>query len=426
MPNWRLTANDADVTAALASRLTSLRLTDQSGVDSDVLEITLADTDLARPVAIPKTGAELELWLGYMGAGSLTRMGRFVCDEIELAGYPGEMTIRARAATYADTPKGKTSLQTQKIRSWPAGTTLGAMLTKIAREHGMEPAITASKVPPDPAKVKAENAALASIKAAWNKELEKSSAKLNEAMQLRAAGDLAGAQAALTESGAIQKAADAKYKPQYDAKQAELKALNSVVKSIIGGTKLPHISQSDESDINLLIRIARKYDCVVKPAGGKLVLAKRGAAMTPSGEALPVVTVQNTDLVRWRVVMSSRETAGMVVAYWHAIKQSKRNQVSVGSGEPVRRLKMYYPTQEMALAAAKAELARRERQQVTLALDLEGRTDLAAESRLNLVGFRPGVAGEWIISRVVHSLDGSGYRCQVEAERPSETLDGAV
>ena len=328
-PEFRLLANQADITATIQDRLVSLRFTDAAGLESDVLEIVLADHDPLQPIQMPPTGAELELFLGYDGLAQ--RMGLFVCDEVELAGWPGEMTIRARAAPFDTSKGGKQNLQTQKTRSWPKGTKLGDMAKKIAKEHGMEAAVAKS---------------LASI-------------------------------------------------------------------------ALPHIDQADESDLHFLGRVAKKYDAVVKPAGGKLVLAKKGETKSVSGEQLPAVALVPTDVSRFRVVMSKRETAGMVVAYWHAVKQAKRNEVKAGQGEPVSRLKMYYPTKEMALAAARSELQRRERGMVTVSLTMPGRTDLVAEAPLTLAGFRDGVNGEWVITRVEHSLDSGGYSCTVEAETPN-------
>ena len=328
-PEFRLLANQADITATIQDRLVSLRFTDAAGLESDVLEIVLADHDPLQPIQMPPTGAELELFLGYDGLAQ--RMGLFVCDEVELAGWPGEMTIRARAAPFDVSKGGLANLQTQKTRSWSKGTLLGDMVRKIAKEHGMAPAVMDT---------------LAKI-------------------------------------------------------------------------ALPHIDQADESDLHFLGRVAKKYDAVVKPAGGKLVLAKKGETKSVSGEQLPAVALVPTDVSRFRVVMSKRETAGMVVAYWHAVKQAKRNEVKVGQGEPVSRLKMYYPTKEMALAAARSELQRRERGKVTVSLTMPGRTDLVAEAPLTLAGFRDGVNGEWVITRVEHSLDSGGYSCTVEAETPN-------
>lgn len=336
-PGYLVLADSLDITATVRDRLISITLTDAVGLESDLLEITLADNDPLVPVAIPPTGAELEFFLGYDGI--YQRMGLFVCDEVEVSGWPGEMVIRARAATYDKSKGGKSDLQTQKNRSWAKDTTLGAMVEKIAGEHGMEPKVAAS------------------------------------------------------------------------------------LKSI----KLPHTDQADESDINLLIRMAKKYDAIVKPAGGKLVLAKRGESKSVSGESMPPVFLVPTDCIAWRMVLSKRETAGMVVAYWQAVKQAKRNEVKVGTGEPVRRLKQYYPSQEMALAAARADLTRRKRGQKTISLSCTGSPLVAAEAPLRLATFRPGVDGSWLITRVTHRLDATGgYLCDVEAEEPNSTEEPKV
>lgn len=329
-PSFRLTANSQDITDKLKARLISLRYTDEAGYESDILEITLADNDPDNPIQLPDTGAELELSLGY--DEEVERIGLFVVDEIEMAGWPGEMVIRARAAPFEESKNGQATLQSQKSRHWEVDTTIGDMADKIAGEHGLEAAV-----------------------------------------------------------------ADA-------------------IKSI----KLPHTVQADESDMHLLVRIAKKYDAVVKPAGGKLVIAKRGTAKTTSGKQMPAVEIKPEQATSWRVVQSTRETAGMVVAYWRAIKEAKRHEAKVGDGEPVTRLRMTYPTEEMALAAARSELDRRERQKVTLSVTLPGRTGLVAEAPLIMTGFRDGVDGEWSVTRSIHTLDAGGYSTTAEAEIPTD------
>lgn len=330
MPTWQIIANNDDISAQIGERFICLSLTDAVGLESDMLEITLDDSDADKPLLIPPEGAELELFLGYDGINQA--MGLFVFDEAELAGWPSQLIIRARAATYDKSKGGKTNLQTQKNRSWPKGTKLGHLVKTIAKEHGMEPAVADS--------------------------------------------------------------------------------LAAIV--------LPHTDQSDESDINLLVRMAKRYDAIIKPAAGKLILAKRGESRTVSGKPIPPVTITAGECSSYRLVKSKRETAGMVVAYWHAVKNSKRNEVKVGTGEPVRRLRQYYPTEEMALAAARAELSRRERAQETLALSAVGNTGYLAEAPLTASGFRPDFDGGWLVSRVVHRLDAAGgYVCDIEAERPN-------
>lgn len=331
-PTYKVLANSTDITAAVADRFISLTLTDETGITSDMLEIRLADNDPLVPIQKPPKGAELELFLGYDGLNE--RMGMFVVDELEYSGWPGEMIIRARGAIFDKTPKGKANLQSQKTRSWPAGTTLGAMVAKIAKEHGMEPAVGAS------------------------------------------------------------------------------------LKSIA----LPYTAQQNESDLNLLVRLGKLYDAIVKPSDGKLVLAKRGESKSVSGKALPSLAITpDSGITSFRVTETARESSGTVVAYYHKTKTSKRHEVKVGSGEPVTHLKKYFPEQLMAKKAAEAELAKRDRQKSTLSITMPGRTDAAAESPLTTAGFRDGVDGSWIVTRVSHQVDRSGgYSISIEAETPTE------
>ncbi len=328
-PDYRLEANSQDVTDRIRDRLISMRWSDAAGMDSDMLEVVLADHDPLAPIEIPASGAELDLSLGYDGQAQ--RIGLFIFDEIEMSGWPGEMTIRARAAPFDKSKGGKSNLQTQKTRSWKVNTTINGMVKTIAKEHGMEAAVSKS---------------LASI-------------------------------------------------------------------------KLPHIDQANESDLNLLVRIGKKYDAVVKPSGGKLILAKRGESKSVGGQELPTITLAPEGVTSWRLVKSARETAGTVVAYWHAVKQSRRNEVKVGSGEPVRQLRQYYPTSDMALAAARSELERRKRAQMTISITMPGDPNLIAEASLKLEGWRDGIPTEWIITKAEHSLDSGGYRTTIEAEQPN-------
>ena len=328
-PVYRLLANQTDITNTIRRRLISLRYTDEAGLDSDVLEIVLADNEPDHPIEIPPTGAELELFLGYDDMAE--RIGLFVADEVELSGWPGQMTIRARAAPFEKSKAGKINLQSQKTRDWDAGTTLGDVAKKIASEHGLIPAVA--------------------------------------------------------------------------------EELASVV--------LPHLAQIDESDINFLSRIIRRYDAAIKPAGGKLILAKVGEAKTVSGRDMPSVTLTPGDVSSWRVSIAKREKSGAVIAYWHETEAAKRHEVQVGEGEPITRLKMYYSSQALARAAAETELRKRERGTVSVSVTLPGRTDLIAEGRLILRGFRSGVDGEWSIKRAEHNLGSGGYTTSVEAETPN-------
>lgn len=125
-PDFKIIADATDVTAAIRSRLMSLSVTDAAGLDSDTLELVLDDRDAA--LELPRTGAALEVHLGYKETG-LTAMGRYVADEVVLAGSPATMTIRGHAADL------RAQLKAPRTRPWDQ-VTIGAIVTTIAGEHG--------------------------------------------------------------------------------------------------------------------------------------------------------------------------------------------------------------------------------------------------------------------------------------------------
>jgi phage protein D len=137
-PAFRIQVNGTDWAGAMVARVKSVSVTDAAGLESDTVEVVLADDD-RHHVELPPPGAELRVWLGY--EGQLQDMGLFVVDEVEAEGWPAQLTIRGRAAPYEASKGGKLDLQTQKTRAWPKGTTLGAIVAKIAKEHGMQPAV---------------------------------------------------------------------------------------------------------------------------------------------------------------------------------------------------------------------------------------------------------------------------------------------
>ena len=323
-PCFRVMANGADITTVLANFLLSIQVTDKTGYESDLCEIILAD-DPKQPISLPPKGAVLEVYMGY--DADLIKMGVFIVDEIELEGPPERMTIRARASIQTESKDGKTSIMSQKTRSWPKETTIDAVVKKIAGEHG----------------------------------------------------------------------------------------LTSKVSDSLKSVTLPHMDQSDESDINFLLRVAKRYDVICKAAGGKLLFLKRGES------GLASVSLTRWDLSSWRMTQSSKDSAGTVVAYWNERKNAKRHEVQVGEGEPVRRLKHSYADAKSAQVAAQSALDTAKRGEETLSLTLPGNPLLSAEMPLEISEVRDGINGSWIIEQVTHSIDKSvGYSCGVEAVKEIE------
>lgn len=127
-PTFSLTVAGQDRSAVLRDRLVSLRTTETTDHEAD--EITLSFDDRAGAIVLPRHGASLDLAIGYAGA-ALVRIGSFVVDETTLSGPPDLISVRAKASDM------RASLKAQKRRAWRA-TTVGAVVGKIASEHGLQ------------------------------------------------------------------------------------------------------------------------------------------------------------------------------------------------------------------------------------------------------------------------------------------------
>ncbi len=129
-PDFKILANDENVTETIRSRLLSLTVTDEAGTLSDTCTITLDDR--AGLIELPRRGVVLSVAMGYQNA--LDEMGKYTVDAVERSGPPDTMTIRGRAADM------RQSLKSCKARQWE-GVFIDEIVSQIAEEHGLQPMI---------------------------------------------------------------------------------------------------------------------------------------------------------------------------------------------------------------------------------------------------------------------------------------------
>jgi len=130
-PEFHITLDGRDLTTKIAPRLVSMGLSESRSDEADTLDLTLDDSD--GKLEIPPRGAVLRVSLGWSDTGVIDK-GSFTVDEVEHAGAPDVLTIRARSASM-------TKEMGERIeRSWH-GETLGAIVRKIAGKHSLKPAI---------------------------------------------------------------------------------------------------------------------------------------------------------------------------------------------------------------------------------------------------------------------------------------------
>ncbi len=165
--------------------------------------------------------------------------------------------------------------------------------------------------------------------------------------------------------------------------------------------------------------LARNMDAIAKAGGGRLIFVPQGENVTASGKNLPTISLTRLELSTWRATISDRGNYGSVVAAWRDKDAAEDKEITIGNGTPVYKLRHTYPSEESATLAAKGRYKKFTRGTSKLSLTLaSGRTDIVAESPLEVSGVRSGVNGAWSVTRVTHTL-GANLTTAVEAEVPN-------
>ncbi|MBV4533261.1 late control protein [Pseudomonas sp. SWRI107] len=127
-PEFSIQADGKDITALINDRLLLMRTTDKPGLESDEFELRIDARDGV--LALPARGAVLAVHLGYSGQ-TLTLLGRYTVDEVELSGPPDTLVIRGKASDLRGSGK------TIRSGSWE-GVTLQRIVADIAARNGWQ------------------------------------------------------------------------------------------------------------------------------------------------------------------------------------------------------------------------------------------------------------------------------------------------
>ncbi|WP_275286914.1 contractile injection system protein, VgrG/Pvc8 family [Halomonas elongata] len=199
--------------------------------------------------------------------------------------------------------------------------------------------------------------------------------------------------------------------------------LSPVIGGELASIPLPHIDQTDESDINFLTRLGKRYDAVATIKSGRLLFTPAGDGKAASGASLGGLTITRKDGDRHRYSRTSRDAESYtgVKAFWNDPRKAKRQEVVAGGTEKLKELRAVFATEADAMDEARSEWQRIQRREALFELTMaHGRADLIAESPLTLVGWKPQIDGtDWLITDVEDILDDNGYitriRCEVKA-----------
>ncbi len=319
-PAYKLTLAGEDITARVQSRLSSLTLTDNRGMEADQLDLTLEDHDGL--LTIPRSGVKLQLAIGWTNA-PLVDKGTFIVDESAHSGAPDQLTIRARSVNLRE------GMHIKQERSWHR-TTLGSIVTSIAKANNLKPVISAS--------------------------------------------------------------------------------LSSI--------EIKHQDQTNESDLNLLTRLAKEHDAIATVKNGSLLFIVAGQGVTASGKPVPPYTLQRSEGDSHSYSVADRDAYSGIKAYWQDTNNAKKGAAIEGGGDNIKTLRHTYASETSAVRAAKAEFRKIKRGKSAFSITLAmGNPVLYPETPLRCIGWKKQIdETPWLITKVTHNISDSGYTCSMECE----------
>ncbi|MCF6219662.1 MAG: hypothetical protein L3J65_00980 [Robiginitomaculum sp.] len=323
---FKLTHEGNDITENIRLHLLSIDLSDERGIQSDNLTINMEDA--AGNLALPAAGAEIKFWLGYDDTG-LVYKGLFVIDDIETAGPPDNISIKAHAADFT------ASIQARK-ETYFENTTIVAIVTFLASEHDLQVSIS----------------------------------------------------------------------PRFH------------------NIAIPHISQTNESDMNFLSRLAKTHGAYFAIKNGTMIFAEEAISKSASGKALPVFNIARAETSDFRSTERSRENKFTgAKAAWYDIPGAGKNWELAGEDIRVKALPGTYSDPDTARSAAEAELARLQRGEMTMSITLSrGVPALIPETPVRLTGFKDNLnAVKWVVVTVNHTLGEQGMGTVVDLEQVNKT-----
>ncbi|MEZ9525731.1 contractile injection system protein, VgrG/Pvc8 family [Enterovibrio norvegicus] len=192
------------------------------------------------------------------------------------------------------------------------------------------------------------------------------------------------------------------------------------VSADLAGIKVSHIDQVNESDMNLLTRLSKRYGAVSKPANGYWLFLKEGEGKTASGAALQNLTIRPYEVSSWQCRFSSRNDVRRVSATYHDVESGDTKEFSTGDGEPAFRIVFKYPNYEEAKAAVIARAKSVKAGSDTVDITMPARPDLmevVAEGHLKLEGFGDlEDEGKWRTKAIEWSLSESGLQLRITGD----------
>lgn len=169
-------------------------------------------------------------------------------------------------------------------------------------------------------------------------------------------------------------------------------------------------AQSDESDLNMLNRIAEDYNLIFNIKNGTIVMLHREKDGKINPE-LPRYYISANNITNLTITQNSADYYKSCKAIWRDIKKNKMNEAKTGDGEPCLVIKGCYKNETEAKHKAKAALSTKKRQQTIGSSDILGSNMFAGG--VIVLSDTIDEDGEYYIKRITHRID-NGWNSYVE------------
>jgi phage protein D len=203
---------------------------------------------------------------------------------------------------------------------------------------------------------------------------------------------------------------------------AGLHGLGFAVSQDLRGSIFDHISQTNESDLNLLHRMAKDIGAYFAVKNNTLFFSEEAISTSASGKSLPAYTISRRQSSSFNFNEQSRKNkfTGSKAA-WHNIDNAKKIWESAGDPKRVKALDGVYPDALKAQRAADAALARLSRGELTMSINLAvGDPALIPETPVSLSGWPSRITRvRWVIVSVTHTLGNQGLLSALNLEQAS-------
>lgn len=193
--------------------------------------------------------------------------------------------------------------------------------------------------------------------------------------------------------------------------------VESMIHPDLRGLAITVLEQHLKSDMAFVMDLGRRFDALATWKDRKLIFMPVGATTTPSGKAIPSLTLTRRHGWSWRFTRADREENDGAEAEWHDSAEGKRKKVSTG-GTKRKKLKRVYGSEAEAKQAAKAATAKGKRGGFKFEYDLaEADMQIQPNARVKLSGWNTRVDGiSWLVESVETSLGANGIQQKVSLE----------